>query len=471
MSNALEQLDRTLRLCRDYVADEVTDLEICTALQSVRVLCVADIDSLASSSGQTAIVTLASLLSRMGMQVGLRMPDSPMRIEQPPLVGDKLRSALVNASGNFITGATITDDPGFIADLVFCFGGTDNQAKHSPHCWFLTGTDWSGSCLLAGRESPRPWNSDVPFGAMVSAALAAGEAFKFAIRQLPLRTKSDDIFFQASSAMWSFNDVPAVLPPLSLGVDVVSAGAITQSAIYALLRVPGLRINGRIFDHDVTEFTNLNRNMLTLQPNVREKKVKVVAERSSPKLALEPIDKKFLPSLLAENLASRVLVGVDDIPSRWLVQRSSFGWLGVSGTSHFSISSSSHSPGQACCGCLHATDDPGQNNPIPTVSFVSFWAGLCLAVRLVREAIGQPYPHHQRHLWMTPLRPDLRPWAKWSPIPAVINCPVQCDASLRILEELKQKGAQNERNLSIPDMEKWGRDVFLKWGGEQTDGA
>jgi len=129
------------------------------------------------------------------------------------------------------------------------------------------------------------------------------------------------------------------------------------------------------------------------------------------------------------SLSQRVLVGVDDIPSRWGAQRAAPEWVGVSGTSHFSVSSSAHLPGQPCCGCLHPTDDPDGANPIPTVSFVSFWAGLAMAVRLVREALGAAYPSNRQHLWLTPLRLDQPRAAMWLPVPANRHCPVRCEAS------------------------------------------
>src|SRR5271156_99465 len=84
---AIEELNRTILLCRDYVADALSDAEICRCLQSVRVLCVSDKQNVSSHSGQTALVTLVSLLSRMGMQVGLTIPGVGMISKQPPLSG------------------------------------------------------------------------------------------------------------------------------------------------------------------------------------------------------------------------------------------------------------------------------------------------------------------------------------------------------------------------------------------------
>jgi hypothetical protein len=156
---------------------------------------------------------------------------------------------------------------------------------------------------------------------------------------------------------------------------------------------------GRIFDDDTTSPTNFNRNMLTLAGDADSEKVQLVADRSAPEFHLTPKYQRFLAaSPGARQIAPYVLVGVDDIASRWQVQRCASGLLVVSGTSHFSISSSCHGPGEPCCGCLHPVDDLGGPTAIPTVSFISFWAGLAMAVRLVRKAIGTGYALDRQHL-------------------------------------------------------------------------
>src|SRR5208282_4111482 len=96
--SAFEQLDRMIRLCHDYVADGLSDAEICHTFQSFHVLCVSDRQNLSTHSGQTALVTLVSLLGRMGMQVGLAVPDVPMVGLQPPLAGESVSEALVASS-------------------------------------------------------------------------------------------------------------------------------------------------------------------------------------------------------------------------------------------------------------------------------------------------------------------------------------------------------------------------------------
>src|SRR5262249_7944080 len=141
-------------------------------------------------------------------------------------------------------------------------------------------------------------------------------------------------------------------------VDVISAGAISQAALYALLRFPGVRMWGQIFDDDITAASNLNRNMLSLKGNVGAPKVRLVADICTDRIQLQPIraGSRSIDPEIGER-AHKFVIGFDDIPSRWEVQRLNPGWLAVGGTSHFSISSSEHCSSKPCCGCLHPVDD------------------------------------------------------------------------------------------------------------------
>jgi hypothetical protein len=427
--NALEQLDRTILLCRDHVAETISDEEICQILQSTQILCVSDAPSMSSHSGQTAIVTLVSLLNRMGMQVGLAIPDVPMLLPQPPLLGPSLAKALTASSETLIVGAKVRHDSDFSPDVIFVLGNVKLDNDHAV-CWRLSGSDWYGTLAMEGVAQPIPWTAKWPVGLMVSAALAANEAFKFAMRRMPFRNEADRVFFEPSrTSHWDFGPLPLIQQIVDFGpVDIISAGAISQACLYAMMRFPNVQMRGRIFDDDVTGPSNLNRNMLTVANDVGSSKVEIIAEHCGPNLHLRPVATRFTcESSNLDKLAPHVLVGVDDIPSRWNVQRAAPGWVAVSGTSHFSVSSSSHSPGSACSGCLHPVDDLAASQ-IPTVSFVSFWAGLAMAVRLFREAIGSPYSSDRQHLWLTPLRMDQPHAAMWLPVPPHRDCPVQCMA-------------------------------------------
>jgi hypothetical protein len=428
-----EHQNRTVLLCRDYVADELSDKEICQTFHSIQISIVSDLQNLSSHSGQCAVVTLVSLLSRMGMQIGLSIPEIPMLHAQPPTSGRSITEALAGLSNRLIPGASIRIDPEIKPDIVFALGNT-RIANDKVPSWRLSGDEWRGvvTSRIGHGQVPDRWAADWPIGGMVSAALAANEAFKFVMRRMALRNEKSRPFLESSqSCSWSFDSIPLPESELDLGqVDLVSAGAIIQASLYALVRLPRVQMSGRIFDDDLTAPSNLNRNMLTVADDVGRPKVLVAAQRCCSKLRLDSITSRFEGGKFASpNLAQQVLVGVDDIPSRWEIQRHTPNWAAVSGTSHFNISSSAHSVDEPCSGCLHPVDDLEGLNPIPTVSFISFWAGLVMAVRLIREALRRPYPRNRQHLWLSPLRMDSPRAAMWSPVPPVRNCPVRCAAS------------------------------------------
>lgn len=242
--SAIEQLNRTILLCRDYVSEELSDASIWHYFQSVRVLCVADAANLSSHSGQSCLVTVVSLLSRMGMQVRLEMPETSIIRRQPPFRGKLLRDSLLGSSNNLIFGATVQQ----------------TTSEHEPDLIFVLGTvplknglvRLGGSADQKGIGPASRWAAEWPIGAMTSAVLAAGEAFKYVMQLLPLRGKDDLVFFEPSrDSNWDFGSIPIPRGELDLGeVDIVGAGAISQAALYVLLRLPQLRMTGRIFDDD-----------------------------------------------------------------------------------------------------------------------------------------------------------------------------------------------------------------------------
>lgn len=197
--SATEQLNRTILLCRDYVSDVVSDDCICQGLQSVRVLCVADAANLSSHSGQSCLTTVVSLLSRIGMQVTLRIPEISMIRRQPPFRGTRLRDSLVASSGNLVCGATVQEETSKLEpDLVFVLGDSAIEEWSCP-TWRLSGSEWQGAITQAAARAPQ-WAVEWPIGAMTSAVLAAGEAFKYVMRRFPLRSKDDRVFFNSGDA-------------------------------------------------------------------------------------------------------------------------------------------------------------------------------------------------------------------------------------------------------------------------------
>jgi hypothetical protein len=125
-------LNRTVLLCRDYVLDSLFDEEICQYFQSVQVLCVSDLRNLSSHAGQVAIITLVSLLSRMGMQVRLALPDTPLFLPQPPLSGASICQALTASSRKLTPGAGVIQDDSSHPDLIFALGNSKVEKIRVP---------------------------------------------------------------------------------------------------------------------------------------------------------------------------------------------------------------------------------------------------------------------------------------------------------------------------------------------------
>lgn len=419
------ELDRMIRLVREFVAADITDGEIVRRFQSFQVSCIADAANLATYMGQTALVTFVSLVARMGVQIHLAIPNVKLVGPQPLLQRTWLKDALCDFGNNLIPGSMVSSRNTRPSDLLFIFGDTPYVSLRTPS-WRLSGTAWEGK-ISEPQSLGNRWGKGWPIGAMTAAALAAAEVFKAVVRTMkPVQQDMPSPFLEmVREAAWHWGSDCPPSSDLNCGLlDFVSAGAVNQAAMYVLLRVPGIEFGSRVFDDDVIDRTTLNRGMLTLRSDIGRSKVSVIARYANSQAIPERLDGASLSRYIP--LAPSVLVGVDDIPARWQVQRATLGWLGVGGTSHFGTLTSSHEAGEPCAGCLHWMDDPMDTPVLPTVSFVSFWAGLALAVRFLRHQIGRPYAMRKQALWLVPLKMDDPNAGWWSPVASRKDCPVRC---------------------------------------------
>lgn len=422
----VEALSRTILLARDWIASNVTDEAIAEAFQNTVVRISTDERVVNAMQGQTAIITLATLIARMGVQVELDFPEATIIGFQRPVTDDRLIAGLCELGNDLVPGSAITSSRGR-STLRFILGaphlGDDNVST-----WRINWTDWAARLAPSDVESTIARECLLPFGGMAAAALAAAEVFKQVIRGLPL---ADPFFANFLAAVrfaeFDFGEGPCLESQFDLGsITMVSAGAITQAMLFVLFRLPNISADALVFEDDVTVLSNINRNMLTTRSDVDILKSSIVVATSPPAFRIHPENRRFSIGQTLRH-GDRVIIGADDIQSRWQVQRSRPRWLGIGATSHVEVSCSSHRDGEACGACLHRIDEPN-NEPIPTVSFVSFWAGLALAVRLVRDVSGAPYGAERQHLWLTPLRMDERRLS-WSPVVAHPECAVRCAAS------------------------------------------
>lgn len=426
-------LARTLLLLRDHVRPEVTDGTLSTVLRDFRVVLVADAANLASEAGQHALVTAALLMARSGAAIDLAIADIRCRGAQAPLVGDYLGPALFEAFDDLLPGVRTQVRSGARGvDLAVVLGDTPWTGR--ARCVLrLSGDAWAGA-ITAGGSGSRWCELGSPVGALSAAGLAATEAFKMALaplRSLAIDRAGWDLHFTAARAATvrlAPEGTPA--PRGDLGTfDCVSGGAIIQSALYALLRIPGVRGEVRVIEPELGDLTNLNRYALLRRSRLLLAKAEDIAAWLAPRLTVTPVVARYDEALAATlgPFAPAVLVGVDDIPSRWCVQAARPAWLGIGATSHYAAMASAHVPGWGCAQCLHPRDEPG-DGPIPTVSFVSHWAGLWLASYFLRSRSGLVLPHAQQSVFMSPLRADA-PAALWfAPVPPRPGCPQRCAA-------------------------------------------
>ena len=427
-------LDRTARLIRmDLFAGKVSIAQIIDGLLGTTVRLSADEANLSSANGQTALCALFGQIGMMGIGIDLDIPEVPLLIPQPPLKGSELRAALLDYANDLIPGLRCGNGLGE-CDLSFVLG--DGMAGEI-NVLRVTGGSWSCTVGPAGEIPSCRWNGDWPIGALLAAAAGAAEALRAALQRIASATG-----YQLSAEFESQPGRPVRLDlsdravrrrPLDLGrVDVISGGAITNATIYALLRVPEVSVDLRVIEPETVDLTNLNRYPLARRSDRNRPKVKVLEGYSRAAVTISGIEAPFDDSwpVVLGNLAARVLVGVDQIPVRWAIQEAAPAWLQVTGTSHFFVMASSHHPDGPCAGCAHPTDEQG-DDPIPTISFVSMWAGILQLLDLLNEASGQPTTGRYTICYpfgLSGSRPVLR-----GTIGRVATCPVGCKASQSVI--------------------------------------
>lgn len=423
-------LDRTARLISmDLFEGKPPAGQIIDGLLGTTVLLHADEANLSSPNGQTALCTLFSQIAMMGIGIDLHIPEVPLLIPQPPLKGNYLRAALLDYGNDLTPGLRCGTDLES-ADLAFAFG--NSMADH-PRVVRVTGGDWSCAIGPARQTPARRWEGTWPVGAMLAATSAAPEALRAALQRIgPALGHHPSPEFRTIPGRPAKIDLSSRAIPggrLDLGhVDVISGGAITNATIYALLRIPGLSAFMRVLEPETLDLTNLNRYPLARRSDVGTAKTTVLEGYSRDRFRVSGIQERFddsWPDLLG-CLASRVLIGADQIPARWAAQHAAPQWLQVSATSHFFAMSSSHRPDGPCAGCAHPKDEQG-DDPIPTISFVSLWAGILQAVDLLNEASSQETAGRYTMCYPFGLS-GTRPLIQGKLTPSA-SCPVHCPAA------------------------------------------
>lgn len=429
MNEIYKALARTALLIEVDIFPGADHRVIIDGLRATTARIISDRANVASPAGQTALVTLYAQLAMLGLQIDLDVPAARLAAGQPPLRGSDLLPALLDYSADLLPGGSA--DPSSIPDVTFALGDTPAP----PGAVRVSGTGWTAA---VGPLAPaRCWQGSWPAGAMAAAAAAAAEGLRAAIPRIAERAGrpvSTDPRWRTIPGRQVVVDLSRYRAdgPIRLGaVDVVSGGAITNAALYALLRMPAVTAAMRIIEPDLLDLPNLNRYALARRSMMGWPKARALVAFQTPGIAITGHGQVFNATTAAclAPIAPRLLVGVDRIPSRWDAQRAAGpGWVCAGSSSHEFVLVSAHPAGSACAGCVHPRDENIAGD-IPTISFVSFWAGLIQALELVTSATGRaPTWARSTHVWpfgldnprgIHPFRQD-----------AIVRCPVGCLASV-----------------------------------------
>lgn len=423
--STLEALSRTILLIRDYV--DAPDDTLLDALLGTSVVLGSDLENLQSHSAQTAYFTAATLLARSGATVFLSAPDVPLIGKQPPAIGKRLISALTELGEDLIPGVSFrVGQPRQQVDFGFALG-TSSVEMNARKSWRFGAESWQGWIeppAVLRSAAPTDW----PFGGLSAGGLVATEVFKGSMRKLSRFATDVENFaaFFAASSRAEFAPQPSRFTKRAEdfgSVDVISGGAVTHALLYALARIPKSRGEFRVIEPEASDLSNLNRYELLRRSHIDTFKARDLVSIDLGELKIVPAIERF-PDRITR-LASTVLVGVDHIPTRWAAQAASPDWLGIGATTHFSAMVTAHVPELPCAGCAHPRDETGQL-PIPTVAFVSHWAGLMLAAFMVMRAAGEITFASEQQAYFSPLRSDSEDSIFRGPVAARSDCPLRC---------------------------------------------
>ena len=412
---------------RSRLKETVSDEALLDALTGTTVVLIADERNLQSHSAQCAFVSAAMLMARSGHRVHLVAPEISLIGAQPPLLRDRLIEGLLEVGSDLLPDVEFHTGPPEKADLAIVFGDSrwSDQSDLTLH---LNATRWSGELSAINACS---WNEeDWPFGRLAAAGIAASEAFKVSMRKLHDHAASS-IFYKLFAPVLEANLAlaPEGTPKIShLGTfDCVSGGAITNATLFALARIPEVSGQARVIEPEPGDLTNMNRYMLMRRSRCTLRKIVDLATQVLAGLQVAGVEHRYDEETRwgIEPFASKVLVGVDHIPSRWLVQQANPNWLGVGATEGFYASVSFHAPELACAGCAHP-ENSKEAGAIPTVAFVSYIGGLMLAALFAEHAAQNNLPLDRQRRIATTLRLD-RP-VTWESLKIHENCPLHHQA-------------------------------------------
>ena len=403
-------LARTTLLVHDHVPANFSDASIARAFSESTVGVAVNTAMFEHPGYVVALESLRVLLAGMcvGMRVEVRGHDRPIDLKPPFGHGhwlDALTDYRKDACAPISVGSLGTDCIARVG-----LGVSDARLD------FELAADETSSWLTSSRRPPA-WRGASIWSGAAAAVLAAADVYKRILVELrpDLRDQADFAPVR-DFAMTPDKQVPEDLPS---HLAVISAGAITNAAAFLLTRY-GHQIELTVWDDDVLKVDNLNRYPLFDVQHLNLPKAEALASLELPLLLVKPRLRRFdadepMP-------ADTALIGADRVRPRWEVARRRLPRAIVGTTDHYLTLDSIHFWGQGGCpACLHHSDDAVEAL-IPTVSFVSFAAGLETAMYLVGPTAGVS----RYSLTTTWLRPDAELARLVGFVPRSEACPAGC---------------------------------------------
>lgn len=427
-------LSRTTRLInQEFFNASADEDEIAAGLAATTIRLIADDANMSLRSGQAALVTTWQLIARTGIKIDLLAPDADLLLDVPPLRRPTLKAALLDLGHDLIAGLD-TAAPHEHADATFCFG--DSTCDEREPIWIAASE--LGCLLTREKVHTARLECDFPIGALAAGAAAAAIALDAALPNIEHATNLH------RSARARPNPGPPVqidlrrlFPELDAGalrvgdIDMVSAGAVNNAFLATLLWLPHTSSDLRTLDDDVVGLDNLNRCLQFRASDAEQHrpKVQALAEASTADLHITGIPQRYGPESSAQILpfAERVVVGVDDIEARWRVQEAQPAYLYIGATNNKEALVTTHHPGEPCAACAHP--DPlelADGDFIPTISFISFWAGLLQACAFLTE---QAEPRPARRITVYPYGLGQDNWGHAKALSPGTRCSISCNAS------------------------------------------
>lgn len=394
------------------------------ALPNFPVLLTGSRSYLESEAGQAAALLAANLLARQFPALHVEVPaDIRLRAAAPFAVRARtLRDALVTTILEvFPWGRAETEVPAH-AVLVL---GTPEGLSLPADASVVTAAGygwWVHADLPPLAAAPSTAN---PFGAMVSAALAAMELYKAFLRTL-LAPGAEPGWDLAAAEPHAFSlldygrgGTGHELDPLPVTPDLgevafVSAGAMAHATLYGLLAARA-SAHGAVSEPKDIDEPDLNRYLLAGASSLGEVKARLFATKAAPMIALDWEAARYQASAAraARHAAGcptpLMLVGVDHPPSRIDAQRDRPEVLINGATERGELCVSRHPAWEVdlpSLECITPAEEPG-DDPIPTFGPVSAVAGLLLAAEAVKERTPALAGWRLRGaVWVSALRAD-----------------------------------------------------------------